>query len=271
MDYGILFNLESTDPIITIGREIQFIEYELQNNEVINEQQRAQTIESERATATDEKEKEPVKKTKAELKRERRQRRLEINRRRLDDLELVRQRRDEENLHRYPVVVPEVHNDNIPQGIVAAAVQFVGRMFEQADPDIDDPDNEIAELDMATLREKFWDIIGQFNWHNVSDGIIQRNVVTNVIERLSATDRRIFRDEYHKLIASTNQILELDGIFDRTNAISREVRATIMSHIIALGDDQYITLINDIEILQFLIEVGECQSLNALLPDDIRI
>jgi hypothetical protein len=130
---------------------------------------------------------------------------------------------------------------------------------------------EAANVDPGVARTRFWQIIAQLNWHNLSDGRIGVDVVTKLVRGLSAIDRAIFAREYTSIYTGAVQVLEADGMFDRNGAGSHSKRAEIVSHVIALGEDQYTTLISDLGILQFLVETGECQSLNSLLPDDIRV
>jgi hypothetical protein len=64
-------------------------------------------------------------------------------------------------------------------------------------------------------------------------------------------------------------ILEDDGMFERNDADSPVARAKVVSHAIAMGRDQYMTLSDDLAFFQFFIESGECQSLDALLPEEL--
>jgi hypothetical protein len=130
---------------------------------------------------------------------------------------------------------------------------------------------QVAAMSAGVKKAKFWDIIKSFNWHNATDGLIPHGNIHRVFGGLTEVDTEIFRLEYQNLFDNTIEYLRADGMFDRNGAATMEAQSKIVSHIIALGEDQYTTLVGDLAILQFLIEAGECQSLNALLPGDIRV
>jgi hypothetical protein len=59
-------------------------------------------------------------------------------------------------------------------------------------------------------------------------------------------------------------------MFNRNNIVSVAEQAKIVSHVIAGGRDQFNTLFNDLEFLQFLILDNQCASFDAVLPVDMQ-
>jgi hypothetical protein len=101
------------------------------------------------------------------------------------------------------------------------------------------------------------------NWKNKGE-----RRMTN-IPALNGNTRTIFRAVYKTIYKTTLEMLEADGMFGRNN-ISPQDKHVIVSHIIGLGRDPHSTLMSDMEFLQILVTSDECQSLDALLPGDIR-
>jgi hypothetical protein len=111
--------------------------------------------------------------------------------------------------------------------------------------------------------EVFWTTITGMNWKNKGE-----RRMTN-IPALNGNTRTIFRAVYKTIYKTTLEMLEADGMFGRNN-ISPQDKHVIVSHIIGLGRDPHSTLMSDMEFLQILVTSDECQSLDALLPGDIR-
>jgi hypothetical protein len=130
---------------------------------------------------------------------------------------------------------------------------------------------QIADEPPANPTQVFWQIVGAFNWHNRSDGLIGRDHINGVLRQQTATNLRAFKNEYVVEYNRLRDILRADGILARNNINTFGGEAQVISHVIALGHDQYVTLSLDMEILQFLIESNECISLNELLPAELAL
>jgi hypothetical protein len=114
----------------------------------------------------------------------------------------------------------------------------------------------------------FWDIVKSLNWHNYSDGAISADSVGRVFRNLTPASLDNFQIGYANSYRNLDRILTADGMFDRNITA---VRSTVISHVIALGENQYNVLSTDLDLLQFLVEVGECQSLNDKIPQVYRM
>lgn len=118
--------------------------------------------------------------------------------------------------------------------------------------------------------EMFWKLIDDLKWHNQSDGAINLRQTQNTIGKWSRTQSRVFGEKYNECYDELNMILDVDGMFVRNGIDTIYDQAKTISHAIALGKDQYGTLRDDLAIYQFLVDAGECQSLDAMLPNDMR-
>lgn len=123
-------------------------------------------------------------------------------------------------------------------------------------------DNHGIVADSVSI-EVFWATIAKMNWKNKGE----RQMTS--VPALNGNTRTIFRAVYKTLYQSTLEMLEADGMFGR-NDISPQNKHIIVSHIIGLGKETHSTLMLDMEFLQILVVTDECQSLDALLPGDIR-
>ena len=83
-------------------------------------------------------------------------------------------------------------------------------------------------------------------------------------------DRRIFKEKYKEFYLMMQEVLINDGMFERNAVNTSADKAKIISHTIAMGNEVFMTMFADMAFLQFLIEAGECQSLDAYLPNDIQ-
>lgn len=133
-----------------------------------------------------------------------------------------------------------------------------------------DVQNVEVELEAMDDTEAFWKIISGLNWHNISDGIINPVTIRNIIAKYSPAHQVIFKECYANLFGILKERLETDGMFTRNGINDDDEKARIVSHVIALGQNQFNTLLDDMEILQFLITSNECQSLHDLLPPTMK-
>jgi flagellar biosynthesis GTPase FlhF len=127
------------------------------------------------------------------------------------------------------------------------------------------------ELTPQARSDTFWELIGTLQWHNFTDGGMNKTTVNNVIGKFAPLHRRLFKEFYDQNFKILKDILLADDMFDRNGIIGMQAQSKIISHIIALGRDQFRTLSEDLVILQFIIEAGECQSLDSMLPEDLKI
>jgi hypothetical protein len=125
------------------------------------------------------------------------------------------------------------------------------------------------ELTGGVRDEMFWELIASLQWRNQSDGYVNAHAVRTTIRNFNRLQTRVFKDRYDHYYTQMENILEDDGMFERNDADSPVARAKVVSHAIAMGRDQYMTLSDDLAFFQFFIEAGECQSLDALLPEEL--
>lgn len=148
------------------------------------------------------------------------------------------------NLHRGPVGLPAF---NVPQ---------LG--------------GNIAAMNEVEKTECFWKMITQFEWRNRSDGIINARTIQNIMARQTPLQRDLFKEMYNRHFDMMRERLELDDMFERNGINRLDDRAKVVSHAIAMGQEQFNTLLDDPAFFQFFIETGECQSLDCHLPADMQ-
>lgn len=124
----------------------------------------------------------------------------------------------------------------------------------------------------ATRRmEIFWELIAGLGWRNMSEGAMMRRTVDPYFARFERDHWAIFGEFYKRHYDVLFERLTADGMFGRNAVNDPHSQAQMTSHAIALGRDQYNTLLTDLELYQFLITAGECQSLNNCLPANMQI
>lgn len=177
-------------------------------------------------------------------------------------LQRKRQRRRE----RQQIDSEDDNNDNIDEMVEQLAEILPIRRINPMPIAIVEP-----ELDLTGDNEEvFWKMIDKFNWHNISDGLVNNANVQHTISKYTLNQRNLFKEYYNNLFGILKEKLELDAMFARNNIVDDTEKAKIISHIIGLGHDQFNTLSDDMEILQFLISMNECQSLHDLLPNFMK-
>ncbi len=147
------------------------------------------------------------------------------------------------------------HRDNIPIVPIVANIQNIQNVPNLV------TDHEKTEF--------FWKQIASFNWRNKSDGVPDRDIKQK-IAILNPQHLKIFGEYYANYYLLLEAQLVAEGMFERCGIVTASQQSTIISHAIAVGNDQYHTLASDPEIFQFLIEMGECQSLDELLPVEMQ-
>ncbi|SIP85771.1 Hypothetical protein PACV_54 [Pacmanvirus A23] len=116
---------------------------------------------------------------------------------------------------------------------------------------------------------QFWNMISRFQWRNLSDGHNVARTIQNMINGYTPIQKYIFKQQYSDFYDMMSIKLEADGMFERNGIRTFPERAKIISHAIAMGKDQFYTLLDDPAFFQFFIEMGECQSLDVILPPDM--
>jgi hypothetical protein len=134
---------------------------------------------------------------------------------------------------------------------------------------VEDP-RQYNTLSAGERDEIFWGLITSFQWRNQSDGYINAGVIRGVVRGFNQLQTRVFKDRYDHYYNQMENILEADEMFERNEVNSAVDRAKVISHAIAMGRDQYMTLMDDPAFFQFFIEAGECQSLDAILPETLK-
>lgn len=131
--------------------------------------------------------------------------------------------------------------------------------------------NDRAEgpnYDTLTEAQKdsvFWETVASFQ----RNGNLDPGTVRAKLAGLSKTYYRIFGEKYKAYYDVLMLTLTADGMFER-NRIAEYDQPKVISHAIALGKEQYHTLSTDMEFYQVIVEIGEYQSLDALLPADLK-
>ncbi len=169
----------------------------------------------------------------------------------------------------------------VVQPVVPVAVQ--GRAFDREDQRARNRDERVVvavpvvntdaaynDLGPVGVIETFWNIVEGLRWHNCGDGIVNVRIVSMTINQLAPLQRRIFKEKYIEFFNMMKERLDLDDMFARNGVFTVADKAKIVSHAVAMGRDTFTTLFDDPAFFQFLIETGECQSLDVCLPDDIQ-
>lgn len=277
MEFKELFALKPAEPIISLGLDVVYQELVLPEDPPVNELQRVYTLKQpEKKENAEEPKRELTKAEKARERKAQRVREREERRERWRREGEERRREEEERRREEDARNMAQRAQAAPQRVQAVPVAAPQRVAAPAAPvrhNLDDPaiKAQVDALDPGTRRLKFWEIITRLGWHNASDGAMPAGPINALFNGLTAADALTFKLEYENMFNGAVEFLRADGMFDRNGANDHQAQARIVSHIIALGEDQYVTLIGDPAILQFLVESGECQSLNNLLPENIKI
>lgn len=284
----ILSKLQPARQIISIGRVPIFVDIERTENININADQLARdavvttkaAIVADAADAANTPDEPKKKMTKAEQRRER-------VRKQREEYAKAAEENEDRPVHLAAPIVPRERVDPIAglrdvmgrlhDRVQAVNVNAIDHLRERA-PAVNANAANPAETEAAynmmsqDARERsFWATIAKLNWRNASDGHIGAAAVGAVFNTLPAIDIKVFKEQYTHLFEQTRMILEADGMFARNRLETMSAQAKIVSHAIAMGADQYRTLTADPEIFQFFVDSGECQSLNEVLPAELRI
>lgn len=185
-------------------------------------------------------------------------------------LEVVEERSESDDEVEIEHVREPVQREHVQEYVQPARVrEHVREHVHQAEPKVN-IDAALDAMDPVDTHGKFWTIISSLNWRNMGEGVANAAAARRVINNLKPANRAVFKDMYKFYFMMLNGLLVTDGMFDRNNIDTFEDKAKIVSHVIGLGHDTFETMMADLAFLQFLVEAGECQSLDAALPDDIQ-
>lgn len=109
-------------------------------------------------------------------------------------------------------------------------------------------------------KDWFWQIIRSFDWPNKS------HQVNTIVSHLPDIRRQKFKEIYSALCRDMDARFEAFGLFRANNINIPAMRAKVVSHCIALGRDQYESILDGPEFAQYFIDENECVSLDDLLP-----
>lgn len=132
------------------------------------------------------------------------------------------------------------------------------------------PIEDFNALSDEEKSESFWKTITSFGWMNATDGRPNIHAIQNIIAGMCPERREHFKMSYFNAYDVMQMRLMADGMFERNGIVSIVEQAKIISHVIAMGSQQYNVLIDDPAIYQFFIEQGDCQSFDAILPHDMQ-
>lgn len=125
-------------------------------------------------------------------------------------------------------------------------------------------DNEQAELTETQKIDQFWKIINTFGWKLKSFGSPDMNAVRK-LSTLPMSMQNVFAEIYEVFYIQLEAILIADDLFIRNN-IQPKDHHVVVSHVIASGKETYNNLSAELEFLDNLVMMGECQSLECHLP-----
>lgn len=161
------------------------------------------------------------------------------------------------------IILPEVPQ---PKKLRAAA-----KKAYHANEDMDANEDDVENLEEMIYNDRiFWQTIDMFQWRNLSDGRINVRYARNIFNGVFNLEKKIFKQRYHHYYEIMRALLQADQMFERNGIISLEDQAKIISHAIAMGEAQFRTLCRDLVLFQYFIDANECQSLDDILPDNIK-
>lgn len=124
----------------------------------------------------------------------------------------------------------------------------------------------IADMNPEAQMTKFWDLVKKLEWQYMSDKRINEKIISTIFASFTDAEHNLFREKYETLYKELYFILITDEIFARC-----EDKAAVVSHIIAMGSDTYFSILKCPDLCYWIIEAEEYQSLNDMVPDDMRV
>lgn len=112
--------------------------------------------------------------------------------------------------------------------------------------------------------DKFWKVIQLLNWTNASDGVVDPETVTGVINGMSRQQKQIIAQNYPMLLDQGMALME-SKIKNLVPNDTDEVKKIIVSHIIGLGTDWYNSCCGGSDIIEFVIQCNEYQDLDKYI------
>jgi hypothetical protein len=162
-----------------------------------------------------------------------------------------------------PIVHPFMLRGDHPEGRPDAVRQVVHPVVHPVVLPAIANEKPYVELNELEKDNMFWTAIDAFAWP------AHRHNVERTINTWGPVKRQVFKESYAACYEMMSARLTADGMFNRNGIVALSEQAKIISHVIASGRDQYTTLINDLEFLQFIILDGNCVSFDAVLPANI--
>lgn len=123
-----------------------------------------------------------------------------------------------------------------------------------------------GEMSPGECTDKFWELIAKFAWQNASDQNMNHRTIQQTFARFTGGEKEVFLAKYNTLYEEMHARLTADGVFARRGMDGISDQARVVSHFIAMGRDVYSNLIETREFCEFLIDNGDCQSLDEMLP-----
>ncbi len=120
-------------------------------------------------------------------------------------------------------------------------------------------DDIIAPNARESSRDIFWKFVARLNWVGriTGDREMSKNTVRNHIDGESQS---LLREQYIICFNAMYETFTAMGVFDMCGVTTAHMKSTIVSHIIALGQDTYENLLVDTELVQMLVLMDDCQS-----------
>lgn len=134
------------------------------------------------------------------------------------------------------------------------------------------PQNEPAarnEPALAGLDDSatFWQIIASIGWKNRSEAAGRNSRAAAALNKLTPSQRNTFVEGYQRAFTATLQIPRVaDTLREWQRSGQYRTPAAVVSHIIALGEEQYNTICSDDIFLQYIVAESEFENFHMHLP-----
>lgn len=113
----------------------------------------------------------------------------------------------------------------------------------------------------------FWQIIASIGWKNRSEAAGRNSRAAAALNKLTPAQRNTFVEGYQRAFTATLQIPRVaDTLREWQRAGQYRAPAAVVSHIIALGEEQYNTICSDDIFLQYIVAESEFENFHMHLP-----
>ncbi len=115
---------------------------------------------------------------------------------------------------------------------------------------------------VTACNKTFWSTVEMFKWVNKSDGIMDIQSVLGLLHSMNSGRKQLFKKKYMKYYERMDDHLCKNDLYlvDEPNH-----KKVVISHIIAMGKQVYKSCINDITLVYFMVNEGECQSFDCVV------